>query len=145
MEGGERVLPTNFTDAVLNAIPFTGMQGKVQQDRVTKKKVLLDPNIEAMKFWLGLSMKEIDPARYSKERQGKLKAAITAISDAKDIPSLNKAVDRLEDIDPAKLATLANQIKAKSLRLDNQSADIVEGIMAKERVKQSVSEGMQSP
>lgn len=132
MEGGKRVLPTNFVETVANSIPFTGMQGKVQIDRVTKKPVMLDANLESMKFWLGLSMKEIDPKRYSIERQKKLKSILQAISEAKDESQLNGAVEKLESIDKDRLEGLSSAIKRRRLTLRGEQAELMDLIMKKE-------------
>ena len=137
MEGGERTLPTDFKESVLNAIPFTGMRGKIQKDRITRKPVILDANIETLKFWLGLSMKEINPKRYNVERQKKLRSAVVAIGDAKDSSELNKAVDRLRDVDPERLDKLADMVKGKQIRLEGQAGAAMQAAFERDREKMS--------
>lgn len=140
-QGGERVLPDTFMDTILNAMPFTGMRGHVQIDRVTKQKVLLDPNLEAKKFWIGLSMKDLDPERYSIERQRRLKAALVAINDADNESKLNEAIDKLEKVDLAKAKELKSRIESKRIILRGDEGAAIEKALLRE-IQEKAKRGM---
>ena len=77
--------------------------------------VLNKPTLNQLKFWLGITIKEIDVKTYQYQKRRTLVNIIKAISDAESVDAFDRAVARLDTLDPKRAIRLKKQLNRRRI------------------------------
>lgn len=133
--GGPRYMPQTFWEAFSEGLPIPDSGSRVILDKTTGLPIIEDPTLEELKFWGGFNIKEIDPRKYSEEKQREYANALEAIDRAGTVSELMNAARRLEKVDPEQYRRLESLISEKQIRLTEEQVGIIQ-MMHEEKKKE---------
>ena len=118
--------PQSFLQAFLRAAPvpqdWTGV-GKISKDKTSRNPndlVLTNPTLDQLKFWFGITIKEIDPRVYSLERMKNLVNATKLAAEADNVASFDRAIDRIKTLDPKRYGQIKERLSKKRILISER-------------------------